>query len=163
MPGTYGHQQVFFDSVSNITATKDPGMQLGTLREEGGRTYMYVYNKGATQASPGYGMCLSAGTGYSVTVSSVTGIDACFGVVYHATFTTATYGWIVKRGFVPLEAHADSALAVGDFVVLGSAGVCSRKDTAATGVDLLTAQPAFAQVAQATGSGGSAYGYCNCF
>jgi hypothetical protein len=158
----YGLRQTFQESVSAVTATKSVDLDLGTIRYEGGRVYQYVYNKGTTAASPGYGMCLSAATGFSVTVSSVTGVDACFGVVYNATLTTNTYGWIVKQGFVPLEAHADSILAVGDFVVLGSAGVCSRKQTAATAVDLITAQPAFGQVAQATASGGSAYGYVNC-
>ncbi len=150
-----GLRQTWNESVSAVTATKSTDLDLGTIRYEDGRTYQYVYNKGGSDAGIGYGVCLSAGTGYSVTVSAVTEVDACFGVVYNATLTANYYGWIVKNGFVPLEAHADSVLAVGDFVSLGALGVCSK---AQAGVSQLK----FGQVAQATASGGSAYGYVNC-
>ena|SRR3990167_1395545 len=154
-----GLQQLFEESVSAVTATNS--VQLGTVRYENGRRYQYVYNNGTTAISPGYGCIISALTGYSVTISSTTEVKLCFGVVYHNTLTTATYGWVVKDGFVPVQCTASTGLAVGDSLVLGDDGVATR-------ITLITGYTNFpvytyGYVVQATASGGSGYALVHCF
>ncbi len=90
-----------FAGVSQVTATlgsNDP--QVGDRCEEGGNSYVFVYNNGTSQISQGYGATVTAATGYSCTVSSITSVDWLLGVCKNATITTNTYGWLVTRGFV---------------------------------------------------------------
>lgn len=90
LSGPYGRPSTFNESVSAVTATQSS--ELGTIREQGGDKYIYAYNNGATQAIPGNCVMISALTGPSFTVSTVTSVSPVFGVVKHATFTTGTYG-----------------------------------------------------------------------
>jgi len=155
-----GYKQLNQDSASAVTATRTLGNELGDERIETSphRRYMFVYNDGGSDISPGFGCVLVSGaTNYSVTVTSVTSVTPCFGVVRHSTLTTATYGWVLKQGFVQLEADAETGLAVNDRVILGDAGVHTRI-TGATG----TLTPIHGIVAQATASAGSGFGYVNC-
>jgi hypothetical protein len=109
MPGPY-NKQVFFESVSNVTATNS--VEVGAYRQDGEDTYQYVYNAGGEDIAQSYGCTLSGVTGYSVTVSSLTNVDM-FGHCKNATFTTATYGWILRRGFAAIEMGANNSAAAG--------------------------------------------------
>jgi len=152
----YGNQDAFFESVSAVTTTNT--VELGTRRTEGENDYIYVYNNGASDINPGHGATVSALTGYSVTVSSVTSINPCIGVCMHTTFTTATYGWLVTKGIAVVEATANTGIAVGDALVLGTDGVHTRL-TGATGYFF----PAHAYAVAATASGGSSSAFIHCF
>lgn len=110
-----------FESVSAVTATNT--VELGTTRVVGSESYIYVYNDGGEQVIPGKGVVVSGLSGMSVTLSSVTGVDQLIGVVKHATLTTATYGWVVTRGFVPVKCTANSIVSAGDPLILGADGL----------------------------------------
>lgn len=118
-----GIAPVRFGSVSMVTATlgtNDP--EVGTVVEDGDEKYVFVYNNGTTQISVGEGAIVSAVTGYSVTVSSLTHVDTPVGVVKHATLTTGTYGWLLQRGFGPFKTAADVSAATGQPLCLGADG-----------------------------------------
>jgi hypothetical protein len=118
----YGVGPVKFESVSAVTAT--PSVEVGTIIDEGDEKYLYVYNDGGAQINPGNLATVSQVTGYSVTVSTVTGADFVVGVCKHATLTTATYGWLMVRGFGPAKAPAAQSLVTGDMIGIGVDGVC---------------------------------------
>lgn len=120
----YDNSQVRFGSVSMVTATlgaNDP--EVGTIVRSGDEEYILVYNAGNSQISKGYGAVCSAVTGYSVTVSSLTGIDYPIGLCVHATLTTGTYGYLMKRGFGIFKSTPDSGTTAGDRIILGTDGV----------------------------------------
>lgn len=119
------NNSIFFESVSNVTAT--PSVEVGILRREGDELYRYVYNNGNSQISPGYGCTLSAVTGYSVTVSSVTSVDAFVGLVKHATLTTGTYGWTLVHGFGQVQMEADNSAAAGQLLTVAADGEFAMK------------------------------------
>lgn len=151
----YNASPVVFIGLSQVTATlgsKDP--EVGSIYRSGDEVYMFVYNAGTTQIVPGDGCIVSAVSGYSVTVSSVTGVDNLVGVCRHATMTTATYGWIVQKGFVQVNMGANNSAAAGELVVLGTDGKFAPKS-------LSTGNPANAagkfMAAIASGASGTAY------
>jgi len=152
----YGPQYLFNETVSAVTA--NPSMLLGTRRFEQGDDYVYCYNNGTTQVTPGNGVILSGVTGYSVTVSSVTSSDTFFGVVKHSTLTTGTYGWVLTRGFVPLRAAANSGLAIGDYVMASDNGTFTVPGTVVTGY----IGNFSGKATQATVSAGLGFGWVNC-
>lgn len=158
MPLNYqGVDPVAFESVSAVTAT--PSVDLGTRRTFNGEDYVYVYNAGGSQAVPGNLMVPSANTGYSCTLTSVTAIDFPFGFVKHATLTTATYGWLLTRGFTNVQnGMASTALAQGDLLGVAANGKVQVYLTAT-----LITGPIIGTVLQATGSAGTAYAYVRCF
>lgn len=121
----YSPNVVLTESLSAVTGT--PGRQapsLGTRLWADGKEWIYVYNEGTSQASPGYGLTVNAVSGcvspYSCTVSSNSG-SPLVGVVVHATLTTATYGWVCSKGVVP--AMPGSSYAVGIPLALDLNGV----------------------------------------
>ena len=95
-----GIAPVLTTSLSNTTATrgtKDP--VLGTEVTVNGNKYVYAYNAGNSQAIPG--LCVigaTGGTEFSFTISSAIG-DRLVGQVYHSTFATAAYGWLLVKGY----------------------------------------------------------------
>jgi hypothetical protein len=94
-------RQAFTESVSAVTATKPAGLDLGTIRYEGGLKYIYVYNAGTTQISPTFAAHLQTGASdYTVTITHTAKTPGFIGVVKHTTLTTATYGWVVCQGRV---------------------------------------------------------------
>lgn len=120
---------VVAEAVSNVTAT--PSVELGTRRTVGGNDYIYVYNSATdTQISPGLGVMLTATSGYSVNVSSVTSTDFMIGIVKHATLTTATYGWVLTKGFCSFVAGADNSFAAGNAIGVGVNGTFALKSSA---------------------------------
>ncbi len=145
-------QQVFFESVSNVTATNS--VEVGSERKVGDESYRYVYNAGNSQISPSYGVILSAVTGYSVTLSSTTSVDFLVGVVKHSTLTTGTYGWVMTQGFAPVEMEADNSAAAGDLLVLAADGEFANK-TISTGYPAPVQAKAMAAIA--SGASGQAF------
>lgn len=98
--------------VSMVTATLGPNdPQLGDEAQEGSTKYLFVYNDCNSSLAVGTGVILqSAASGYSVTLSSVTG-DRILGVVKNAAITTAAYGWVVTKGFTTVQMMSASGTA----------------------------------------------------
>ena len=154
----FGNPKARFSSVSMVTASlgaNDP--EVGTVCREGDEEYIFVYNNGTSQISPGYGAIVSGVSGYSVTVSSVTDVDNCVGICRHATLTTGTYGWLVTKGFTQVQMGANNSAAVGDMLILGTDGVAARK-TWTTGI-----APAFGKAMAAIASGASGTAFVSVF
>lgn len=114
---------VFFDTVSHVTAT--PTVALGTVREESGELYLYVYNCGGDSAAVGKGMSrpASAYAGlYSGSVSSVSG-DMPLGFVKNAAIPSGEYGWVLKRGLVTVAVASSASDQAAGAKALGAAGL----------------------------------------
>jgi hypothetical protein len=148
----YGISPVLFETVSHVTATNS--VEVGTLRREGDEIYRYVYNAGNSQISPGYGCTLSAVTGYSVTVSSITSVDAFVGLVKHATLTTGTYGWTLVHGFGQVQMEADNSAAAGQLLTVAADGEFAMKSNS-TGYPAPVVGKAMAAIA--SGASGTAF------
>lgn len=145
--------------VTATLGTNDP--EVGTVSREGDEKYIFVYNAGNSQISVGQGAVVSAVTGYSVTVSSVTHTDYAVGVCKHATLTTGTYGWLLQRGFGKAAAHVNGpALAAGDALTLGADGVWQSR-LASTAYSQVIAPAVFGKVMTTTASAGVADAYFN--
>ena len=124
----YQNEPVSFAPISNVTATpgtNDP--EVGARTTRGDEDYVYCFNAGNSDIPPTYGCILSAVTGYSVTISSITGVDQLVGVVKHKTLTTATYGWVMVRGFSLIEMEADNSAAAGVSLALAADGEFAHK------------------------------------
>lgn len=157
-----GVAPIRFGTLSMVTATRGPGdPEVGTKCTEDGRDYVFVYNEGTTQASPGYGLVPNSGTttGYSATVSAATSADCCLGVVRHATLTTGTYGWIVVKGVTSIQMGAtnSSTAAARGLVEIGANGVFEAVSNT-TGNKAPACGLALAAIT--TGASGSAYVTC---
>ena len=147
---------VLFESVSQTTATNS--VELGTRVVVDGRQYCYVYNGAANSVIvPGNGVIAQTGTsGYTVTISSVTGCDAFAGVCYHSTIATGYYGWVVTRGHTKFKMHADSAATACDILLPAANGVFAAGQTF-----LLNIMPT-GKATVATGSAGVGEAFVNC-
>lgn len=129
---------ILFAGVSMVTTTlgtNDP--EVGTVCRSGSHDYIFVYNTGSSTVNPGYGVVCSAVSGYSVTVSSTSGLDVLIGVCRHAAIPTGSYGWVVTKGFCQIQMSATSGtVAAGDYVGLGPDGTFNRRASANTDVML---------------------------
>jgi hypothetical protein len=151
--------QANFAGVSQVTSSLGPNdPEVGTRLRSGDEEYLFVYNAGNSQISPGYAAVVSAVSGYSVTVSSTTSVDYPVGVVKHATLTTGTYGWLLTKGFGQVTMRADNSCAVGGLLVLGDDGTVAQKS-------ISTGYPAaaFGKAMAAIGSGVSGTAFLNIF
>jgi hypothetical protein len=155
--GFYSENPIIQEPVSSVTATNS--VELGTRIVIDGRQYCYVYNAGNSQAIPGNGVVVTGVSGYSVTISSITNVDAPVGVVYHATLTTGTYGWVVVAGHTKIKMHANSICTTGDLLSLGADGVFSAGALAGTSI---VAPYVAGKAVLATVSAGVAEGYVQC-
>lgn len=119
------------DSVSNVTLTNTviPGAR---LRDSNGYEYVYVYNGGNSQISQGQAAVVSGLSGFTVTVSSVTGNDLAIGIARNATINTAAYGWLMVEGFSGFSAATDDSFVTGDCLAIAASGNFAHK-TQATG------------------------------
>jgi hypothetical protein len=109
-------------AVTTSLGRNDP--ELGTLIQEGGLHYLFVYNSGGHTAPVGYGVVPdSATTGYSVTVSATTSADLCIGVVRNTPLVTGAYGWVVTKGVTSVQMHADASAAARGLLEIGGNGV----------------------------------------
>lgn len=150
--GVFANEKIYTESVSAVTAT--PSEQVGILRRVGDEHYIYVYNNGTSQISPGYAATISGVTGYSVTVSTTTSVDIAVGVCKHATLTTGTYGWLMTRGFGQVQMGANNSAAAGVPIGIGTDGTFAHvtQTTIAAGPILGKAMEAIA-----SGASGTAY------
>ncbi|HLO97652.1 MAG TPA: hypothetical protein VK171_03565 [Fimbriimonas sp.] len=130
---------VFFKGISMVTAT--PDVALGTLREESGEIYRYVYNCGIAATGTGVGLIrpASAAAGlYSVSVSSVSG-DACLGFVKHVSIPASEYGWALINGLVTIAIASGASTVAAGCLGLGANGACATH-TAGMPVGQITTQ-----------------------
>lgn len=149
-----------FAGVSQVTATlgaNDP--EVGTVCREGDEEYIFVYNNGNSQISVGNLAVVTAVTGYSVTVSSTTMVDVPIGVCKHATLTTGTYGWLLRKGFGPAKAGPDSGLAAGTLLIAGGDGVWQAKAAASTAYSQVNDPSVYGKTMVQTASAGAADAY----
>lgn len=155
----YHAAPVNFAGVSQVTASLgDNDPELGYVFRKGDEEYVFVYNAGGEQINPGEGCILSAVSGYSVTVSSVTAVGWAFGVVKHATLTTDTYGWVMRKGFCPVEMSANNSAAAGDLLVLGTDGLWANKSVSTGHI-----APAAGKAMEAIASGASGQAYISIY
>ncbi len=154
----YNVSPIQFNSISMVTATlgtKDP--QVGDVCRIGAEEYIFVYNGGNSDLPPGKCATVTGVSGYTVTVSSVgasLGNDYIVGVCKHATLTTATYGWLVTRGFVPIQASAAISIATGDMIYPGTNGFFTNVVvSAATSTGFYTVGKCQLTAASATSTG----------
>jgi hypothetical protein len=147
----YANRPVLFAGKSMVTASlgaNDP--EPGYRMTDGDEDYVFVYNAGNSQIPPSYGAVMSAVSGYSVTISSTSGVDFLAGVVKHSTLTTGTYGWLVTRGFAEVEMEADNSAAAGQILALAADGEFALKSNS-TGFPT----PAVGKTMEAIASGAS--------
>lgn len=150
-----GLSPVRFGTVSFTTNSLGPNdPKLGDTARVGNDQYVFVYNAGNSQIQPSYGAILSAVSGYSVTLSSVTSVALCVGVVKHATIATGYYGWLLTRGFCQVEMQTSNSATAGQLLCLAADGEFALKSNS-TGYP----SPACAvtQEAIASGASGTAY------
>lgn len=155
----YANRPVLFAGKSMVTASlgaNDP--EPGYRMTDGDEDYVFVYNAGNSQIPPSYGAVISAVSGYSVTISSVTSVDFLVGVCKHATITTGAYGWLVTRGFVEVEMEADNSAAAGQILALAADGEFALKSNS-TGYPT----PAVGKTMEAIASAGSGTAFINVF
>lgn len=137
--------------------------ELGARVTVKGEDYVYIHNAGASDASIGRGMVMSALSGYSLTVSSVAAsYDVPWCVVKHNSIPAGGFGWGLVRGLTPLA--VDTTAATGTYVKLGDDGIFSAYvGSAQTGV--LIGRPDGKIVSTGTGisTTGLAMGYVHCY
>ncbi len=157
----YNAAPIRFSGVSMTTATlgaNDPST--GDRCSEGGVEYLFIYNNATTQMSQNLGVIATGVAGYSLTVSSVTDVDVCLGVVRNATIPTNAYGWVATRGFVTVNFSAANSAAVGTYLSLGTdGGFSTRPASAQTGIQMAQV---CGKLMSAVASGGSVGVYLNC-
>lgn len=148
------------ESVSNVTLANS--VNLGETRFVNGEEYLYVYNAGVQQISQGQFAVLSANSGFSVTVSSVTGYDMPMGFVKHTTLTTGTYGWLLSRGFTKVQLGTNNSATTSDVLFPGAGGLVGTLGQAQSSVTGLVYQP-IGYVVSGAASGSSALAYVRCY
>lgn len=152
----YGHtplgQFVSPSFVTNSLGPNDPS--IGDVVRSGNEDYLFVYNAGNSAIKVGDGVILSAVSGYSVTLSSTTGVDVLVGVCKHSTISTGYYGYVVTKGFSQVNMGADLSAAAGALLILAADGKFTAKtiSTGYPGAGLVKAM-----VAIASGASGTAY------
>jgi hypothetical protein len=146
--GVFTEPAAYFESVSQVTSTNS--VEVGTRRRSGDEEYIYVYNAGNSELPPTYAAVVSAVSGYSVTISSVTSVDFAVGVCKHSTLTTGQYGWLMVKGWCQVEMEADNSAAAGQILALAADGEFALKSNS-TGYPT----PAIGKTMEAIASGGS--------
>ncbi len=151
----YNNSPIAFGSVSATTNSRGPSdPRVGDVRTVGNENYLYCYNNGNSQILPGDGVVVSAVSGYSVTLSSTTGVDLLVGIVKHSTIATGYYGYVCTRGFTQVNMGANLSAAAGALLVLAADGKFTNK-TISTGY--AAAAKVKTMDAIASGASGTAY------
>ena len=156
--GFFGAAPVRFGvSISGVTTTlgvsRDP--ELGTKIMDNGNTYRFVYNSGGSSITQNKGCVLASGaSGYSVSVSSVIGVDALFGVAANNAIASAEYGWVMTNGFTDVETVSN--VVSGSLAFLGTDGQFA--DPTAAGATAPTGVPC-AMIQEQTAACGAAKAY----
>jgi hypothetical protein len=161
----YGYRQFYDATVSVVCATAS--YTIGTTRFDNGREWIYVYQGGADDVSPGYAVRLASGsTGYTVNADgipdpSTVSAGCAFGVVQNATLLAANYGWVCRRGFGQVMADGNTSIAKGWHLHVTVSG-CVDRATAATGNYTTMTRQFYACEDQDTTTTGSFTAYINC-
>lgn len=127
--------------------------KVGDTARIGNEDYLFVYNAGNSAIGQNKAVVLSAVSGYSVTVSSVSSADLLLGVCKHATIATGAYGYIVTKGFANVDLAANVSAAAGTLLELSADGLFAIKSnsTGAAGYSVK------AMVAIASAASGTAH------
>lgn len=153
--GFYGASPIGFAGVSMVTATLgDNDPEVGTRIQHQDEDYIFVYNTGSSTVGVGRCATVSAVTGYSVTVSTTTGVDFAVGVCKHVAIPTGSYGWLMTRGFSKVVMEADNSAAAGQILAVAADGEFALKSNS-TGYPT----PAVGKVTEAIASGSSGIAY----
>jgi len=132
----------FFGVSATTTSLGSNDGAIGDECQEGSTKYLLVYNDCNSSLAVGNGVILQSGaTGYSVTISSVTG-DRPIGVVKNAAIATAAYGWVATKGFTTVQ-------------MMTASGTASAAQTPLQ----LAANGLFAPASNVTGNIGGVQGY----
>ncbi len=151
---------VEFESVSNVTLTNS--VNPGEVRFYGGEEYVYVYNAGTASIPVGNYAVFSANSGFSVTVSSVTGYDFPIGFAKHTAIVTAGYGWLLSRGFTKVQMVANQSATTADVLYPGGQGLAAVLSEA-TSLQCAVAFQPIGYVVSGAASGSSALAYVRCY
>ena len=119
-----------------VTATIHTNQTVGLcLEDEKGIKYVLVYNDGLSSISTQHGCTVASGstTGYSVTVSALSGSSPLCGVPV-TSIPSTQYGFVQTSGFKTLAA-ASLIVSAATPLILSSAGIFSQQSfiTAITG------------------------------
>jgi hypothetical protein len=150
---------VVMNTVSAVTASRgsnDP--DLGARTNVAGNDYVYVYNAGLAIGIGQVCTIQSGSSGYSITGSTVVGIDTAFGVAKNAAIANAEYGWVMTRGFSKVECA--SGVSGGIQLACGTNGQATDPIGAAS---TATTGTLFAKTAEVTVACGAAMCYVSCF
>lgn len=160
---TYGYSNgpIRFDgpSVSGVTATlgaNDP--KPGEICSYEGEQYVYVFNAGGSTIGKGFCATVSALTGLSVTVSTITSVDFVVGVCKHTAIPTLNYGWLMTKGIATVVMEADNSAAAGQLLTVAADGEFAMKSNS-TGYP----SPAIGKALSAIASGGSGHAYISIY
>jgi hypothetical protein len=155
----YSVGPIRFDSVSAITATRganDP--KPGEECIVAGDRYVYVFNAGGSTIAKGNCAAVSALTGMSVSVSTVTSVDYPVGVCVHTDIPTLNYGWLLTKGICRVIMQADNSAAAGQLLTVAADGLFALKSNS-TGYPA----PALGKTLSAVASAGSCHAYISIY
>jgi hypothetical protein len=129
-----GQVGVSFKGKSYVTADSNAynRPELGAILRNGDEEYIFCHNVGPDIA-PSYGAIMSAVTGYSLTLTSISGADQLVGIVKHATVPSGGYGWFLRRGFCQVEMSASDSATTGGILFLGVNGTFALKSMLSAG------------------------------
>lgn len=116
----YDNRQVFFSSISMVTAT--PVARLGTPRIEDGEHYVYCYNNTGSSVTAGALMTTSGISGWSFTRSTTAALDIPMVAVKHVAVPASEYFWGLTKGSVKLLSATISA---GNCIQVGTDGAAT--------------------------------------
>jgi len=146
--------------VSGTTTTlgaNDP--QVGTRINEAGNEYLFIYNATGSAVTQNHIMVVqSSSSGYSLTRSSVIGLDFAMGVAANVDIPAAAYAWVMTKGFCDLEPVSN--LTEGLAITPGTDGQVADP---AVGASTGTTGFVFARCQEVTAACGAAKCYVTCF
>lgn len=156
-----GSEVILNEGVSAVTATNTVALGM-ERRDDAGNRYIYCYNAGNSQISQGLCAVLTSTSGYSVTVSSVVGTDGIgIGIAKNATLTTATYGWLMYRGFSGFTAQASDSFTTGDAIAIGTDGKMAMHSNATGFSAAVTVGKCILSTASGTSNAGTIAAFFN--
>ena len=109
------------ETVSNVTLSNS--VVVGTAwGDAAGNQYVYAYNGSNSQISQGqFAVLQTNASGYSVTITNATSVDIAIGICRNTTMPTASYGWLMTKGFTGLSTD-NVSFATNQCCILGLNG-----------------------------------------
>lgn len=146
----HGLSPVAFESVSNVTAT--PSVELGEIRFYAGEYYEYVY--AGKEIPVGYGAVYSGTSGKTVVATGSVSGEMCAGWCKHATISSGSYGWLLKKGVVDAKnGRASTAPVINEVAYMGADGAFVTDTMVATSA--IQVGPPVGKILSAGASGGT--------